>query len=153
MIEDRAQVRVLPPLIPLAAIGLGTLAHLALPVAIGPGTLVRSIGAAFLVVSIVIVATAARELAKARTTFDVRRTTTALVRSGVFRMSRNPVYLSMMLLGFAVAFLANSLPIALVMFPAGSALCLAIIRPEEQYLEAKFGEDYREYRSTVRRWI
>jgi protein-S-isoprenylcysteine O-methyltransferase Ste14 len=42
--------------------------------------------------------------------------------------------------------------VALVV-PMGSLLCLAVIRPEERYLEAKFGEPYRSYRASVGRWI
>ena len=41
----------------------------------------------------------------------------------------------------------------LLVVPFGSALCLAVIRPEERYLEDKFGDTYRAYKASARRWI
>ena len=151
--DDRADVKVLPPLIPVAAIGFGILAHALFPVALGPAALTMSLGGLGVVLSILLVVAAGREMAKARTAFDVRKATTALVDGGVFRFSRNPVYLSMMLLCVGVALLANSLSMLLLCLPAGSALCLLVIRPEEAYLERRFGDDYIAYKAAVRRWI
>ena len=92
-------------------------------------------------------------MAKARTAFDIRKPTTALVDTGVFRWSRNPVYFSMMLLTLGIALLVNSLPMLVLSLPAGSLLCLWVIRPEESYLERKFGETYLAYKANVRRWV
>jgi protein-S-isoprenylcysteine O-methyltransferase Ste14 len=151
--QDRANVAVLPPLIPLAMVGGGLAAHFAFPLALAPAGIAMPLGVVAVLASIVLVAAAARELSKARTAFDVRKSTTALVSSGVFRWSRNPVYFSMVLLCLGIALLMNSLPMVLLSLPAGSLLCLWIIRPEESYLERKFGEAYLTYRATVRRWI
>jgi protein-S-isoprenylcysteine O-methyltransferase Ste14 len=96
---------------------------------------------------------AARELARARTAFDVRKPTTSLVRHGVFRLSRNPVYFSMLLLCVGISLLANSMAELVFSLLAGSALCLLVIRKEERYLEQKFGSTYLAYKSSVRRWI
>jgi protein-S-isoprenylcysteine O-methyltransferase Ste14 len=151
--EDRAKVTVLPPLIPLSAIGTGFLIHLAFPIPIAPAAMTLPVGIFLVVVSILLVVAAARELAKARTAFDVRKPTTALVRRGVFRLSRNPVYFSMLLLCVGIALLANSLALLALSLPAGSALCLLVIRKEERYLEQKFGSVYLAYKASVRRWI
>ena len=77
----------------------------------------------------------------------------ALVVSGLYRYSRNPMYLGMLmiLLGWA-AYLAQPLtlfPVALFVF----LIEVLQIRPEERALEEKFGEDYRAYKRRVRRWI
>jgi protein-S-isoprenylcysteine O-methyltransferase Ste14 len=152
-LEDKANVTVLPPLIPLLAIGAGVLVHLAFPMAIAPEAVTTPSGVVLILNSILFVVAAAHELTKARTAFDVRKPTTALVRSGVFRLSRNPVYFSMLLLCVGVALLANSLAMLLLSLPAGSALCLLVIRKEERYLERKFGDAYLAYKATVRRWI
>ncbi|HET9219946.1 MAG TPA: isoprenylcysteine carboxylmethyltransferase family protein [Terriglobia bacterium] len=151
--EDRAKVIVLPPLIPLSSIGTGFLIHLVLPIPIATAAVTTPVGIFLVVVSILLVVAAAYELAKARTAFDVRKPTTTLVHRGVFRLSRNPVYFSMLLLCVGVAFLANSAALLALSFPAGSALCLLVIRKEEHYLEQKFGSTYRAYKSSVRRWI
>jgi protein-S-isoprenylcysteine O-methyltransferase Ste14 len=42
---------------------------------------------------------------------------------------------------------------AVIVVPLGSSLCLLAIKPEERYLESKFGVSYLSYRARVRRWI
>ena len=78
---------------------------------------------------------------------------TSLVTSGVFRCSRNPTYLGMLLVlvGWSVV-LANPLALALT---ALFVLYLNIfqIGPEERALAAAFGDEYRTYAGRVRRWI
>jgi protein-S-isoprenylcysteine O-methyltransferase Ste14 len=151
--QDKANVAVLPPLVPLTMIGLGFLVHLAFPLALAPPSIAMSLGVLAILASVAIVAAAVRELTRARTAFDVRKSTTTLVDAGVFRWSRNPVYLSMMLLSLGIALLVNSLPMFLLSLPAGGLLCLWVIRPEESYLERKFGEPYLAYKAAVRRWL
>jgi len=151
--EDRANVAILPPLIPLSAIGAGLVIHLIVPIPVAPAVVTVPMGILLLTVSTLLVISAARELAKARTAFDVRKPTTALVDRGVFRMSRNPVYFSMLLLCAGIALLANSAVALLLSVPAGSALCLLVVRKEERYLEEKFGSAYLAYKASVRRWI
>jgi protein-S-isoprenylcysteine O-methyltransferase Ste14 len=75
------------------------------------------------------------------------------VTGGVFRWSRNPMYLGMLvaLAGWA-AYLSNAL--AALLLPAFVAYLNRFqIRPEEQALLARFGPSYSEYMATVRRWI
>jgi protein-S-isoprenylcysteine O-methyltransferase Ste14 len=75
------------------------------------------------------------------------------VTGGVFRWSRNPMYLGMLvaLAGWA-AYLANAT--AFLLLPAFVAYLNRFqIRPEEQALLARFGPPYSEYMATVRRWI
>lgn len=152
-VPDRAQVRIIPPLIPLLAIAAGLSIHLLMPDRIGPDTPVRSVGVLLVVLSVGVVLAAARELARHRTAFDVRKSTTTLVTGGIYAFSRNPVYLAMMLLTTGIALGVNSLAMLAVAIPAGSALCLAVIRPEERYLSEKFGRAYEAYILRVRRWI
>jgi protein-S-isoprenylcysteine O-methyltransferase Ste14 len=151
--KDRADVAVLPPLIPLLAIGSGVLVHLAFPIALAPAAITTPLGVLLILASVLLAIAAARELSIAHTAFDVRKPTTSLVDSGVFRLSRNPVYFSMMLLCVGIALLANSLAMLVLSLPAGSVLCLSVIRKEESYLERKFGRTYLDYKATVRRWI
>ncbi len=79
--------------------------------------------------------------------------TTKLVTDGVFSVSRNPSYL-----GLAIAFaglgILLSLPwMLIVLFPTIVVTHFVLIIPEERYLEGKFGEEFRQYRQSVRRWI
>lgn len=150
--RDRANVAVLPPLVPLAAIGVGVLMDSLFPAAVVPRTVAVPLGTLLIIAAVLLVTAAAYELAKARTAFDVRKPSTTLVTTGVFRFSRNPVYFAMMLLCVGIALIENSMAMFLASLPAGSVLCLLVIRREESYLEQKFGDRYLAYKGSVRRW-
>jgi protein-S-isoprenylcysteine O-methyltransferase Ste14 len=71
----------------------------------------------------------------------------------VFSVSRNPIYLGAGCFLVGVA-LAVNLPWALVLLLPSLVAChYVLIAPEERYLVAKFGEEYRVYAATVHRWI
>jgi protein-S-isoprenylcysteine O-methyltransferase Ste14 len=86
---------------------------------------------------------------------DVRpwKPSSALVTTGLYRITRNPMYLGLTLIYAGLALLADSV-IALAILPALLvAITYAVIKREEHYLEITFGEDYRRYKQRVRRWI
>lgn len=90
---------------------------------------------------------------RARTSPLPMRPATALVRSGPYRWTRNPMYLGMLLLYLGVALLFD-VTWALLLSPAVVFLVgRLVIRREEKYLEATFGEEYRRYMGEVRRWL
>lgn len=151
--SDNADVKLLPPIVPLIAIGAGLAIHTAYPVSIAASPWLGPFGWLLIGTSVVLVATAIFELRSRRTAFDVRRPTTALVTTGIFGISRNPTYLSMLLLIQGLACVFNSLALLVVSIPTGSILCRAVIRREEDYLRRKFGSEYLRYSATVRRWI
>ena len=151
--QDNADVKILPPIVLDVALGLGIPVGILLPTRLLPAEAAVPLGLGVVAISVLLVIAAVRELRRKKTAFDVRKPTSAIVRTGVFRLTRNPVYLSMMLLYVGVSLLINSPWMLLLAIPTGSALCLAAIKPEERYLEAKFGDAYREYRATVPRWI
>ena len=79
--------------------------------------------------------------------------TSRIITTGVFSISRNPLYLGGVCFLLGIALVAN-LPWALVLLmPALVACHYVLIAPEERYLAAKFGEDYQRYAATVHRWI
>ncbi|GLS32505.1 Protein-S-isoprenylcysteine O-methyltransferase Ste14 [Mesorhizobium albiziae] len=79
--------------------------------------------------------------------------TTAIVTGGVYRFTRNPMYVGMALVYAAIAVAAGS-PVALLLLPAAVlAIHYGVILREERYLRAKFGAEYVEYKSGVRRWL
>jgi protein-S-isoprenylcysteine O-methyltransferase Ste14 len=92
---------------------------------------------------------------RVRTTINPHKPTAAssLVSGGVYRITRNPMYLGLLLLLLAWAvFLSN--PLALLLVPA---FVLYITRfqidPEERALSSLFGGEYAAYRERVRRWL
>ncbi len=79
--------------------------------------------------------------------------TSSLVISGVYRLSRNPMYVGALLVlaGWA-AFLSHWLPV--LFLPAFVVYMNRFqIGPEERVLSGKFGADYERYKQTVRRWL
>ncbi len=87
------------------------------------------------------------------TTYWPEETPSALVTTGPMRISRNPMYLGMVLNLLGVALLVGSIP-AFLPVPAFFLTVQAyFIRPEEETLERIFGEEYLAYRRRVRRWL
>jgi len=79
--------------------------------------------------------------------------TTKIVSHGLYRFSRNPMYIGFAFWTLGVAILINSLW-ALMAVPIGLILIdLLVVAREEGYLERKFGEEYLSYKRRVRRWI
>jgi protein-S-isoprenylcysteine O-methyltransferase Ste14 len=155
--RDAAAVRIFPPAVPLVVIllgiGLDGLVPIRLPVEL-PAPARYWVGG--------VIAGGAILLLGAWSIVLLRRSgqsenpwspTTSIVDRGPYRISRNPLYVQMLLvcLGIAVA-LRNVWIVALTLIAAWLLLRLAIL-PEEAYLERKFGETYRAYKRRVRRWI
>lgn len=150
---DTANVIALPPLLAAMTLALGLLLHFVWPMMLVPGGAPLWLGVALIAVSIAIVASAVRELGRARTPLDVRKSTTKIVETGAFAVSRNPVYLSMILGFLGIAALLDSAWIALLAPALATLLQKGVIEPEERYLEQKFGNDYLRYKARVRRWV
>lgn len=93
------------------------------------------------------------EFMKARTTVNPHGSVTSIISSGIYRFTRNPIYLGMvfMLIGFPLAF-GNvwGVPLAPVFIFLMNKL---VIEHEEAYLEKKFGGAYTGYKTLVRRWL
>lgn len=142
-----------PPLIYVAGFLVGVALELAFP--IGPlppavAVLAAIVGAALW---LALDATAMRLFVRAGTSIPPMKPSTALVTSGPYALSRNPMYLGM---AFLYAGLALALGViwALAMLPVVLvAVDRLVIAREERYLEARFGSDYLGYKGRVRRWI
>jgi protein-S-isoprenylcysteine O-methyltransferase Ste14 len=144
-----------PPLLFLGVLAAGlALDFTMLRVPTGlPGFLRLGAGAALVVAAGALIAGALGRFRRAGTRAEPWRPSTALVTDGVYRFSRNPMYLAMVLLYPGSALALDSV-VALILLPPLLALVqVGVITREERYLEEKFGEDYRRYRASVRRWV
>ncbi len=111
------------------------------------------VGAFLIVVGLAFVVLARREFVRHRQPTDPGFPTDAIITTGVFSISRNPLYLGGMciLVGTSVAF---NFPWGFISLLPSILLChYLLIVPEERYLAGKFGEDYQKYAATVRRWL
>jgi protein-S-isoprenylcysteine O-methyltransferase Ste14 len=109
----------------------------------------------FFGVGVALVVLGAFEFLKARTTVDPHRPqkATRLVTGGIYRLTRNPMYLGMLLglvgWAFALSNLLSFLPPPLFVL----AMNRLQIGPEERFMREKFGDEYRAFSERVRRWI
>ncbi len=126
------------------------------PLSLPPGALrvaLTLVGAAMFAAGIVLAIAARREFARHSQSMEPRRSISRIVDSGVFSLSRNPLYLGIAV-GLAGASLTfNNLWILLMLLPAVIACHYILIAPEERYLRQKFGNEYLNYAGRVRRWL
>ncbi len=92
-------------------------------------------------------------LRAAGTNVDPMRPTTAIVTSGPFRFSRNPLYMALALVYLGLTLAVNTWWGILMLVPLLISMHRGVILREERYLERTFGESYRQYRSRVRRYL
>jgi protein-S-isoprenylcysteine O-methyltransferase Ste14 len=110
-------------------------------------------GVVIMVINLVIGLPAVRGMLKAKTSPNPNHASTSLVLSGPYRFSRNPMYIGLTLL-FAGLMIFFRLPWGILFSPVVIWLItIWVIRPEELYLEHKFGGEYLEYKKSVHRWI
>jgi protein-S-isoprenylcysteine O-methyltransferase Ste14 len=142
-----------PPLVYLGSIALGLVAHLFWPVQWLPTSVSAQIGAVLLLVALALFVAAVRTFRKAGTPVPGNQPTTAIVRSGPYRYSRNPIYVAFTLFQIGLAAGVNSLGVLLALVPAVALMALLVIPREERYLEARFPSEYLPYKRAVRRWL
>ena len=151
---DAATVRVPPPLVFLVAILAGAALGWVAPLPLGLPLGLRSVLA---------VAAIGAGLAVGYPAFTRMRstgqnpapwtTTPEIIGGGVYRFSRNPMYVGMSLLQTGIGVAAASGWILLLVPVSMAVVYATAIRHEEAYLERKFGEPYLSYKRRVRRWI
>jgi protein-S-isoprenylcysteine O-methyltransferase Ste14 len=154
--DDNAGVRIFPPAVFVVALAIGFLARYLWPVRIEPAELAAVGWMSGLVLVALGVALGAWSVAlffRSGTTPNPTRPTTTLVIRGPYLLTRNPMYLSWVMLCFGIALMANSLWLLLVVVPAAIVIRRTAIDREERYLASKFGDEYRAYCARVRRWL
>lgn len=141
-----------PPLVYLTSLAAGLLLQWALPLPFAPSTPGTAFGATLIGVAVGLFVYSAATLRAAGTPVPGDEPTTAIVRTGPYRFSRNPIYLAFSLFQLGVALWVNSLWLLATLI-AAVALMHTVMRREEDYLERKFGAEYLDYKAAVRRWI
>ena len=142
-----------PPFVYLGSIGVGLLVHAFWPVQLLPPPLGVPLGVMGVLGAGALFISAVRTLQKAGTPVPGNRPTTTIVRSGPFRLSRNPIYLAFTLFQLGLAAWINSLGLLLALLPALALMMRVVIPREERYLEGRFPAEYLPYKRAVRRWL
>lgn len=153
--SDSAKVKFPPPLIYLGTLLLG-LAMGALIDRPGLGILriwAAAVGCILVLAGLTVMLVAASLFRRAGTELKPWLPSTSLVTSGIYRFTRNPMYLGMTLIYAGLALLFDSAVVLALLPPLVLAVQFLIIAREERYLTAKFGAPYLDYKRHVRRWI
>jgi protein-S-isoprenylcysteine O-methyltransferase Ste14 len=142
-----------PPLVYLATIVTGSVLEFAWPTAFLPRGFATPLGSVLVVAAVMLFFYSAGKFRAAGTPVPGNRPTTAIVRAGPYRFSRNPIYVAFSLLQLGMAAWADSLWLMATLIVAIALMTRLVIPREERYLERKFGGEYLDYKARVRRWI
>src|SRR5437867_933895 len=139
-----------PPAIPIIALLLSWVMGRLWPIDVNWPTWTRWVGSALFLTAPVLALSAVRTFRRHHTAVNPLGEVTTIVGVGPFRYTRNPMYLSLLVLHLG-GMLSFRLPWAAVLFvPVFLALHFGVIIPEERHLETTFGEQYRLYKQRVR---
>jgi len=151
--EDRPGVPIAPPLLFVLPILTSLALEWFAPTRFVHGTLRCTLGVLIVVAGIALTVGGFITQKRAGTDPIPFNPSTRIVVHGLYRFTRNPMYLGLALCTLALAILVDSTWMLLAV-PIGLVLVdRIVITREEQYLERKFGEEYLNYKRRVRRWI
>jgi protein-S-isoprenylcysteine O-methyltransferase Ste14 len=150
---DNAGVAFHPPVVPALSLALGFLGRWIVPLTFLPGDAPEILGPFVVTVPLGLFGWAVYTMHAGHTSVRTSDPTDTIVVNGPFRFSRNPIYLSMVLVVCGVGVWANSLWFLGWAGVSAALLWWGVISREERYLERKFGPQYSAYKKRVRRWL
>lgn len=150
---DHADVKIHPPILTLIYLVIAFLLTWVLPLPFVVPALLKVIGFFLVVIGVLFGSAAFYAFSQVRTTLNPHGSVSTIVTNGIYRFTRNPIYLAflLMLIGFPLNS-GSYWGVVLAPFMMWSMNKL-VIEKEEAYLEKKFGEIYSSYKSRVRRWL
>tara|TARA_A100001011_G_C13967849_1_gene697999 strand:- start:216 stop:617 length:402 start_codon:yes stop_codon:yes gene_type:complete len=109
----------------------------------------------FLIIAVILLIFSVNKFIEIKTTISPLKPnkTSSLVNSGIYSYTRNPMYLGLLLILFSTAFLLKNFISFLIIPLFIFFITKNQILPEEEALENLFGEEYKNYKEEVRRWV
>lgn len=141
-----------PPVIFLASILLGIALDRAWPLPFIPRK-VGMLGPLLAACAIVLFLCSYWEFRRAGTSVRGSTRSNTIVRTGPYRLSRNPIYLAFILLVLGLSVWLNNLWLLVMLVPAVGVIAMVVIPREERFLERNFHDQYLSYKARVRRWL
>ena len=151
--NDNPGVLIFPPLLFLICVAGGVLAYLVYPFRLSVGPWPRGLGGVLVLAAIALALWGQRKMKAAGTNIHPNLPATAVVSDGPFAFTRNPLYVSLLGMFAGIGLALASVTFLAVLVPLALVLHFGVVLREERYLEAKFGDAYRSYKSRVSRWI
>jgi protein-S-isoprenylcysteine O-methyltransferase Ste14 len=153
--QDRPNINpmVHPPVVALLFIVIAYFLGRFVPVPFIPSTIWRNVGLLLTCIGFLLGISALLEFRKERTTLDPHGSSKQVVTSGIYRFTRNPIYLGFLLMVIGLP-LNSGLIWGIILAPLYMiVMTRLVIEQEEAYLEKKFKDQYTSYKSRVRRWL
>ncbi len=124
------------------------------PGAVPGSDLVRWItGGSLILIGLSLFAAGARSFSRAATPLPTNQPARVLVNTGIYRWTRNPIYLGFFLAYGGIGVATRSPWILILTLPLAITIRYGVVAREEAYLERRFGDAYRDYKARVRRWL
>jgi protein-S-isoprenylcysteine O-methyltransferase Ste14 len=114
---------------------------------------IMAVGFFLIVAGVSLVVLSRREFARYGQPTDPGLSTSKVITSGIFSISRNPLYLGGISILAGISLVFNLPWVLILLIPSIVACHYILIVPEESYLLAKFGDQYQAYAAAVHRWI
>ncbi len=141
-----------PPIVFLFAILLGVVLNQAWPLPFVASPF-RLLGLLSIFCAVLLFLLSFREFRAAGTPVRGNKRTSTIVQTGPYRFSRNPIYLSFILLVLGLSVGLNDIWLLITLVPAIGFIAGVVIPREERFLERNFSDQYLSYKATVRRWL
>ena len=151
--DATAGIRVHPPLLFAAALALGWAVGALWPLDWIAASVRAPLGIALVAAGALGLGAGIREFRRHGANPDVRTPVPAVIRTGIYRFSRNPLYVAMIAVTAGIGIWAGNPWILAALVPTVWILRRTVIDREEAYLAARFAEEYESYRAGVRRWL
>jgi len=150
---DDAGVVIPPPLIYVAGFSIGLVLSRLYPLHAIPSRVAVPLGLLFLAAWIATWAGALPQFVRTKTPLSTRKPVTSLITSGIYNVTRNPLYVGWTFLYLAITVFTSAGWALIMLVPVAIVVDWLVVRKEEQYLERKFSDEYRDYKKRVRRWL
>ena len=150
--ENDLNIPMKPPTIYFLSIVAGFMVQWIFPIKIFP-TFTIVVGLLFIPTALILLLWGSRLFEQAETAVNPDIHPSALVTNGIYKYTRNPMYLGFTLLQIGFAFALNNIWLLITLLPTLTYMTYKVIQKEEAFLEAAFGQAYLDYKATVRRWI
>ena len=151
--EKGASVKFPPPLIFLILMFVAYGMHYIWPIGISSPSEIKYVGIAMALLGFCAVILVSQSFKRVETNIEPWKPTTTIISTGIFAYSRNPIYVAFCLITIGVGIFLNSIWVLFSVIPSAMLVYYIAIKKEETYLEGKFGEEYLQYKSKVRRWL
>ncbi|MEM7166396.1 MAG: isoprenylcysteine carboxylmethyltransferase family protein [Planctomycetota bacterium] len=146
-------VRIPPPVVLATWIGIGLLLRWYFPTPLLPQLVAWWSGGVLIVAGLGTLSWCLQQFRKNETALLPHRPDSKLILGGLYRHTRNPIYLSLVVIHIGTGLAFNSGVVLAMVIPLILTLQLYVIRKEERYLTRRFGASYEEYCRSVRRWL